>query len=430
MRRDPRHAGHVRVAPGAGLSDAAGVALQLSFRRRPGTVPPPLPESAPRADLRYALHPAGFTAGNQLRVLRDGTETYPAMLEAIRAAERTVHLETYILAADRTGRRFGELLAEKARAGVTVRLLFDSVGALGLPASYVDELVAAGVKVCEFHPVWPWRRRFHLSQRDHRKILVVDGRWGFVGGLNIADNYAPVSEGGVGWHDMHCRLEGPAVGELQRLFRRTWTKAGGDHFPLDATTLPPPCDDDQAASGALVRVIGNEGVRGRSPIRRVYLHALKQARRTIAIANAYFIPDRGLRRALLNAAQRGVQVRVIVPGRSDVAAVRWATRHLYRLLLRGGVRIYEWRGRMMHAKTAVIDEVWSTVGSCNLDAMSLQINLEVIAIAIDRAFGRRMAEQFVIDVAESREIELAEWAKRPWWHRPIEWFFFQLRAFL
>ncbi len=400
---------------------------RLQFWRRPATLPPVADPGQRERDLRYALNPGAFLPGNHVTVLRDGARTYPAMLEAIRHAREYIHLETYILVADRTGRRFGEALIERARAGVDVRLLYDSLGSIGLATEFVAELQHAGVRTAEYNPIAPWRPRFALNQRDHRKILVVDGRIGFTGGLNISDDYAAVEDGGVGWHDMHCKIEGPAVTELARLFRRTWIRAGGDAFPLIEQRA-----DESVVSldTALARILGNEGRRRRTPIRRVYLHAIRRAHKTIAITNAYFIPDRGIRRALVNAVRRGVQVRVVVPSRSDVPAVQWATRHLYARLLKAGVKVYEWTGRMVHAKTAVIDEVWSTIGSSNLDYRSLKVNLEVVAIIIDRTFGRRMAEQFVLDVAESDEIQLEVWRKRPWWHRPIEWIFFQLRSWL
>jgi cardiolipin synthase len=389
---------------------------------------PPIAGFAQReADLRYALHTRAFLPGNHVDVLRDGGRAYPAMLAAIAAAREYVHLETYILVADRTGRRFGQALIERARAGVDVRLLYDALGSIGLGSDFVNELRHAGVKTEAYNPIAPWRPAFSLHQRDHRKILVVDGRMGFTGGMNISDDYAAVEDGGVGWHDMHCQITGPAVGDLARLFRRSWIKAGGDHFHLRETRSEESAISDDAA---LACILGNEGRRKKTPIRRVYLHAIRRAQHTIAITNAYFIPDRGIRRALVNAVARGVQVRVVVPARSDVPAVQWATRHLYAHLLRAGVKVYEWAGRMVHAKTAVIDEVWSTIGSSNLDYRSLTVNLEVVAIVIDRTFGRRMAEQFMLDVVESDEIRLEAWRKRPWWHRPIEWFFFQLRSWL
>jgi cardiolipin synthase len=385
----------------------------------------PTPSTVRGTDLRYAIVPDTLTHGHAPRLLRGGGEAFPAMLEAIRGAERFIHLETYILAADRTGRRFAEALVARARAGVKVRFLWDAVGGLGLPDDYVAELHAAGIETAVFHPVAPWRPRFALNQRDHRKILVVDGKVGFTGGMNLSDDYAPVSEGGVGWYDVHLRIEGPAVTELGRVFRRSWLAAGGRDFKM-----PEPAPDEGRPGEALVQILSNEGRRRRTPIRRAYLHAIRRARSSIAIENAYFIPDLGLRRALANAVKRGVQVRVIVPGRSDVPAVAWASRRLYAGLLRAGVTLYEWQGRMMHAKTAVIDETWSTVGSCNLDYRSFNINLEVIAVIVDRVFGRRMAESFALDLADCREIVAAEWKRRPWWHRVVEWFWFRFRSML
>jgi cardiolipin synthase len=384
----------------------------------------PTPAAAQGTDLRYALMPQALQGGHGPTLLRGGAEAYGAMLTAIASARRTIHMETYILASDRTGRRFAQALIERARAGVSVRLLYDAIGGLGLASDFLAELHAAGVATCEFHPVAPWRPRFALNQRDHRKILVVDGKVGFTGGFNISDDYAAVEDGGVGWHDAHVRLEGPAVSDLEAVFRRGWIKAGGASFELPAP--PPP------ASGgtAFVQILSNEGRRRRTPIRRAYLHAIKRARRSIAITNAYFIPDAGLRRALENAVKRGVEVRVIVPGKSDVPAIRWASCRLYDTLLRAGIRLFEFQGRMMHAKSAVIDDAWSTVGSCNLDHRSFNVNLEVIAVLVDRAFGQRMREAFALDLAESREVDLAVWRRRPWWHRMIEWSWFRLRALL
>jgi cardiolipin synthase len=404
-----------------GLLAPATVATvpKVQARQRHSTVPPAW--AARADDLRYALPPQAMQTGHRVRFLVDGGETFPAMLEAIRGAEHSVYLETYILQADHTGRKIGEALAARARAGLKVRLLYDAVGGLGLPDGYLSELTAAGVEVHDFHPIAPWRLRFAWNQRDHRKILVVDDRIGFTGGLNIGDDYASVAEGGVGWRDSHCRIEGPAVHELVRLFRRGWCQAGGTDFELPPAShvhFGPP-------HGAFCRVIGNEGRRGRTPIRRAYLHAIKHAERTILVANAYFIPDRGIRRALANAVRRGCQVQVIVPGEAnDLPSVRWASHHLYGRLLRAGVKIYEWAGHgmMMHAKTACIDGLWCAIGSSNLDKRSFNINLEVVATFIDRELGSRMVAQFARDLARTEAIELAAWKARPWWHRVIEWF--------
>lgn len=398
--------------------------LKIWRRPAPLTLPPTYTAAE---DLRYAIHPQALKPGNRVQPLRDGREAFPAMLEAIGRAKIYVHLETYILHSDRTGRRFGEALADRAASGVSVRLMYDSVGALGIADDYLRDLIHAGVEIVEYHPIAPWRKRFGLTRRDHRKILVVDGQIGFTGGLNIGDEYAPVEDGGGGWHDMHARLEGPAVAELARLFRRTWIKAGGRPFPQHEERAQEVVASEDTA---FAMTLGNEEVKRRWGIRRAYLHAVRRARRSISIANAYFIPDRGIRRALVNAAQRGVAVRVIVPSTSDIPAVKWASRRVFAGLLKRGIRLFEWTDKMMHAKTAVIDSVWSTIGSNNLDNRSLLYNLEVVAVVVDRPFGAEMERHFDADVAQSREVSLTTWKRRPFWHKVAEWFFYQFRHWL
>jgi cardiolipin synthase len=393
----------------------------------------PLALSLPRslevgmADLRYALQPRALLPGNRITLLRAGAETYPAMLEAIAKAERSVHFETYIYQADKTGRRFGEALMERARAGVTVRLLVDAVGSIDLDEGFLRELRAAGVKVATFRP-FSWKAGLGFNRRDHRKIVVVDGRVGFTGGLNIGDEYAALDEGGGGWHDMHARVEGPVVHEMARLFRRTWIAAGGDAYPQ----IP---EEDAAESvatdsSAFAIAVGNEERKRRATIRRFYLHAMRRARESIHIMNAYFIPDRGIRRVMANAVRRGVAVSVVVPEKSDLKSVMYASHHVYGALLRAGVRVFEWRERMLHAKTAVVDSVWATIGSYNLDARSLFHNLEVTLCIVDRAFASGLRAQIEHDAAQSREILLEDWKKRPWWRKVVEWFFFQFRHWL
>ena len=377
-------------------------------------------------DMSYALHPRSFTPGNRITLLRSGGETYPAMLEAIGAARRHVHLETYIYQSDRTGRRFAEALMERARAGVTVRLLIDAVGSLDMSDDLVRELKAAGVKVGTFRP-FTWKGGLGFNRRDHRKILIVDGKTGFTGGLNIGDEYDAVEQGGGGWHDIHARIEGPAVAEMTRLFRRTWLAAGGDAYPI--------VEEDAAESvvtesTALAVALGNEERRRRANIRRSYLHAMRRARESIQIMNAYFIPDRGIRRVMANAVRRGVRVTVIVPARSDLKSVMYASQHVFARLLRAGVRIFEWPERMMHAKTAVVDAVWATIGSYNLDARSLFHNLEVVLCIVDRAFAAGLGAQLDHDAAQCREVLLDEWKRRPWWRKVCEWFFYQFRHWL
>ena len=382
---------------------------------------------AARGDRSYAPARDRFRASNCVTPLRAGRETFPAMLAAIRAAQSHVHLEMYILRGDRIGTEFKLAMIERAQSGVHVRLMYDSLGSFGLPAAYVSDLQQAGVETLEFHPVAPWRARWGLNQRDHQKILVVDDRIGFTGGINIGDEYAPVEDGGGGWHDLHARVEGPAVFDLARLFRWMWIKNGGAPFP---EPLMPRTETAAQSHSALVQVISNAHLRTRFQMRRAYLFAVRRAERRIDIMNAYFIPERRLRREFVRAAQRGVNVRLIVPGNTDIAAVYYATRYLYARLLRRGVRIFEWQERMMHAKSAVIDGVWSTIGSYNLDRRSLLHNLEVGVIVIDRGVGETLDAQFELDIQRCREVSLATWEQRSMWHKFLEWFFFQFRYWL
>jgi len=393
---------------------------------------PHLPGLRPRepfaeGDLGYVPRRERLRPFNFVQPLRSGQEAFPAMLDAIRGAQRRVHLEMYIFKDDVIGREFQQAFIERARFGVEVRVLLDGVGSFGLPTRFRDELRAAGVELRIFHPVAPWRLKWTLNKRDHQKILLVDDEIAFCGGLNIGDEYRPLSQGGGGWHDVHARIEGPAVFDLASLFRQTWLRAGGQTFP---EPVLPPARPDIASHTAKVEVISNVQLRTRSRMRIAYLHAIRRAERTIDIMNAYFIPDLGLRRAFAEAVQRGVEVRVIVPSNSDVAAVYYASRHLYARLLKRGVRIFEWPERMMHAKAGVIDGVWGTIGSYNLDRRSFLHNLEVAVVTIDRNLGERMADRFRRDLTFCREVTLTEWRNRSRLQKSLEWFFYQLRYWL
>lgn len=380
-----------------------------------------------KGDLGYVPRRQRLHPGNRVTPLVGGGDAFPAMLGAVSAARQSVHLEMYILKDDVIGRRFQEAFIERAKAGVRVRVLIDGLGSFALSSRYLAELAEAGIEVRIYHPVAPWRARWGLNNRDHQKILLVDDEIGFCGGLNIGDEYRPVEQGGGGWHDLHARVEGPAVRELARIFRATWIKAGGRPFaePRAAASLAP-----SDGHNALVSVISNERILKRSRMRWAYLHAIRRAQGTIHLTNAYFIPDRGLRSAFARAARRGVDVCVIVPSTSDVSAVYHASRHLYTRLLKRGVRIFEWPNRMMHAKAGVIDGVWSTIGSYNLDRRSFLHNLEVALVSVDRDLGARLEKQFQRDLALCREIRLDEWMRRSWWSKLLSWLFFQVRYWL
>jgi cardiolipin synthase len=373
----------------------------------------------------YARSLQRWRSGCEVTVLRDGGDTYPAMLAALAGAERTICFETYILAADQTGDRFKAVLSERARAGVAVRVIYDAVGSFGLPDSWVGELRAAGCQVIDFNPIAPWRRRFRLSHRDHRKIVVVDDRVAFTGGLNISNDYAAVEDGGAGWHDMHCRVSGPIVIDLARMFRRTWLRGGGDSYPAPAATA--------AATGGracFVRLLDNTLRRQRTAVRRAYLHVIKSARKRVLIQNAYFLPDRGLRRALVKAVARGVDVRVLVPGHSDVRVIEWAGLYVSRRLARRGVKIFRWRGVMMHAKTATVDALWSTIGSYNFDAQSRFNNLEVTLEILDATTGQTLVDTFERDLANAEPFDERTWMELPWWRKALAWLGYRMRRFL
>lgn len=375
---------------------------------------------------RYARSPLRWRTGGDVDVLCAGGETYPAMLSALGQARHTICFETYILAPDATGERFKAVLVERARAGVAVRIIYDAVGSFGLPDAWVDELRVAGCEVIDFNPIAPWRRRFRLSHRDHRKVIVIDDRVGFTGGLNIADDYASVEDGGAGWHDMHCRVTGPIVLDLARQFRRTWLRCGGPAYKA------PPSAHSVAGTQRppFVRLIDNTLRRQRTAMRRAYLHVIKAARERVLIQNAYFLPDRGLRRALIRAAERGVDVRILVPGNSDVRIIEYAALYVLRQLARRGIKIYRWRGPMMHAKTATVDSLWSTIGSYNFDAQSRFNNLEVTVEILDGPTGQALAEQFTIDATNAEPFDEHAWMRLPWWRKALAWLGFRLRRLL
>ncbi|MGB7480163.1 MAG: phospholipase D-like domain-containing protein, partial [Burkholderiaceae bacterium] len=284
----------------------------------------------------------------------------------------------------------------------------------------------AGIALVEFNPVNPLKRIGHwrLNNRDHRKILVVDGRIGFTGGLNITGDYSNSSlfrshgrrdEGGVGWRDTHIQIEGPAVASLQWMFLDTWVKQRADD-PLQRDYFPslPP------AGNQIVRVLGSEP-NGDPTIYKAYVLAIQQARQSIHITTPYFVPDRQLMDALAQAAQRGVDVKLLLPSVSDSTLVLYAGQSFYSELLQHGVRVYQLQVAVLHAKTAVIDGVWSTVGSANIDMRSFLHNSEVNVVVLGPDFGQAMESAFQEDLQDSREVTAEEWEQRPWSQRMKEW---------
>ena len=370
----------------------------------------------------FSRHIDKYVAGNKLTLLSRGSEVFRSMWEAIDSARETIHLETYILSSDRTGEEFARRLQAKAKSGVRVRLIFDSVGSLDVDFAYLARLQDAGVSLLEYHPVAPWRPRWSWGRRDHRKILVVDGRVAFTGGVNISDRHAPLEEGGDDWRDAHVRLEGPAAWELDRLIREVWFRETGRWFACHGRP-------EEIRGRSRVWVAANQEFLRRYRIRSAYLRALRSAQKEVLIANAYFLPGLPIRSALAAAARRGVSVNILVQGRSDIPSVWRASRALYDRLLRRGVRLFAWPGPILHEKTAVVDGLWSAVGSYNMDHRSLLHNLEVNLHVLDAEFAAVLSAWIKEGIAQSPEITLEDWRRRPWGEKLLERALYQFRYF-
>ena len=376
---------------------------------------------------------------DQVRLLRDGVEAFPAMLDAISKAEKEILLEMYWVGDDEVGTRFRDALAERARKGVVVRVIYDSVGSLAMNDAFWTPLRAVSGEVREFHPLSPLRPSFELANiehRDHRKILVVDGKLAFTGGINLARAWLPMDDGGEAWRDDMIEIRGPAVQELRTLFYKTWRRvwfqrplrgAGSTGLPnLAAMKLPRDLAPLSKKPAGRVYVLASLR-RSRRNLVREYVTRINRAMTSIEIANSYFIPDRNVRNALFRAVLRGARVRVLGPSKSDVAVVQFALEAMYDQLLKKGIEIYCYSGPMMHAKTAVIDDRFSMVGSYNLDERSRRKNLEVNVAVEDAAFAVYVREWFDRDVAKARRMDLYEWRSRPLARRGIEYLAYALR---
>jgi cardiolipin synthase len=377
--------------------------------------------------LEQAIVGSPLVLGNKVVLLQDGPATYAAMFAAIAEARDHINLETYIFEDDEIGRQFADLLLVQRRRGIQVNLIYDSFGAIATPKAFFDRLRQGGIDVVEFNPInplvrWsPWR----INHRDHRKLLVVDGRVAFIGGINISSVYAsgsgarrhrPVASDKIAWRDTHLQIEGPVVGELQQLFLETWHKQRGEPL-VGRVFFPPPV----TAGKDIVRAIGSTPDDAYSLIYVTLMSAIGNAEQSIQLTNAYFVPDAQLLKALTDAAGRGVAVTLILPGESDSQIVLHAGRAHYAQLLQAGVRIHERRGALLHAKTALIDGVWSCVGSANLDWRSFVDNDEVVAVILGRDFAAQMAVMIARDLAASEAITLERWERRSLLLRLKEW---------
>jgi cardiolipin synthase len=368
-----------------------------------------------------------LTAGNHATLLVDGPATFASMSKAISEATDHVNIETFIFDDDEVGRQFADLLIRKQTEKVQVNLIYDSVGCMKTPSSFFKRLKDAGVNVLEFNPINPLKAKGEqlITNRDHRKVVVVDGRVAFTGGVNLSGVYSRgqslsgTSEGEAeeGWRDTHAGIVGPSVAQFQTLFIRTWRDQKGPELaPRDYFPAPKP------EGKAYIEVIGSTPGEQNRLTYVMYISAIKHAAYFVHLTAAYFVPDRQFMDTLTEAAGRGVEVMLILPGASDSKLAFYAGRSHYEDLLEAGVRLYERRARMLHSKTAIIDGVWTTVGSTNLDQLSFQNNNEINAIILDTDFAEQMDSLFDQDIAASDEITRSVWAQRPLWDRVKELF--------
>jgi cardiolipin synthase len=357
-----------------------------------------------------------LVVGNKVELLVDGPTTYDAMFAAIESAKDHINMETFIIEDDEIGQRFAKLLIGKQQSGVQVNLIYDSVGSLNTPKEFFKLLQDSGVNVLEFNPINPLaaRKGWQFNRRDHRKLLIVDGQVAFVGGINISSVYSSGSFSNSRstpskqtWRDTHLRMAGPVVDEFQKLFMATWSEQKGDPLvPKDYFPEP------GSKGNEVVRAIGSSPEEPYSQIYVTLLSAINSAETRVCLTNAYFVPDPQLLAALKEAVQRGVEVQLLLPGRTDSVLVFYASRSFYDELLNAGVKIHERENVLLHAKTAVVDGVWSTIGSTNLDWRSFINNQEINAVILGQGFGEQMQALFEKDLESSRQITLGAWRKR------------------
>lgn len=352
--------------------------------------------------------------GDIVRVFVEGDTLYAAMREDIVSASRSIDLEAYILGDDAVGRAIVDALCERSRAGVRVRVQVDAFGSLPLANSPLTRaLRGAGVHL-RWHHGWSWRQPWHIHRRNHRKLLVLDQQRAYLGGFNLSEDSSQHTSGGGRWRDTHVRIEGPFAAQAREAFDAFWSN--------DLRWQP-----SQVGPNLLMT---NASHPARHHL-RVALHtACLQARQRIWATTPYFVPDRRLRTELASAARRGVDVRILVPLRSDVRLVQWASRSAYRALLHAGVKVLEYQPRVLHAKTMIVDNSWCTVGTANLDYRSFNLNLEINLVSRCVALTELLAAQFEFDMTRSELIDPTQWHRRPGWRQVLEGVAWRLRRWL
>lgn len=353
--------------------------------------------------------------GNKVTTLLNGDQIFPSMLEAIRSAKQSITFETYIYWSGEIGKAFAQALSERAKAGVKVHVLLDWVGSAKMEESFLNDMRQAGVEVRKYHPL-RWYNLTRMNNRTHRKLLVVDGKIGFTGGVGIADLWTGHAQDVNHWRDSHFRLEGPAVGQMQATFLDNWMKTTGE--VLDGAAYFPKL---APAGDAYAQVFKSSPHEGSESVRLMYLLSISSATRSIQIANAYFVPDDLAQKTLIAALKRGVRVQILLPGKNtDTETVRKASRSRWGPILEAGGEIYEYLPTMYHCKVMVVDDLWVSVGSTNFDNRSFRLNDEANLNVYNQAFAREQVKVFNDDLKVAKKITLEQWRKRPWSEKLLE----------
>jgi cardiolipin synthase A/B len=367
---------------------------------------------------------APLLPGNEITTLINGDRIFPAMIESLRAAKKTITLENFIFRSGKLSAQLVPLLCEKARAGVKVHVIMDSMGCSKLKQPEVDELEKAGVQFVKYNRP-EWHKLLRANHRDHRKILVVDGTVGFTGGACLADEWMGDGQEKTHWRDTHFRVRGPVVGQLQGVFAANWIQTehevlhGPEYFPAG-----------ENAGSVLARSYKTGPDDGIEAARLVYLYSIAAARKHIRIAHSYFVPDDLVIDTLIDARKRGVQIEIITPGIIDANVVRRASRARWNDLVDAGVEFYEYQPSLFHCKVMIVDDIWVTAGTVNFDDRSFRINDENTLEVWDKNFAAEQIKIFEADKAKSRKIERGEYKSRPWYIKSAEYFASFFRAWL
>ncbi|HYA12680.1 MAG TPA: phospholipase D-like domain-containing protein [Thermodesulfovibrionales bacterium] len=359
-----------------------------------------------------------FSLSTNIQLLWKSSESFKKIFDAIRNAQQFICLQFYIFRNDETGRELSEILRQKGQEGISVYILYDHFGSFGTPGSFWKEMKKAGIHVRASHP-FKWTAPFHYVHRDHRKLIVIDAEKAFTGGLNIANEYSGFhfKHKGWVWRDTGIFLEGPIVDALFKSFKKSWSAWGGEEIEFQGKS-------ETSSRGIPAIPIFVDSSRGRRKMRRLIYYSINHAKRCISLTTAYFTPSRRMVETLEEAEKRGVRVRLLVPGKSDVPAASYAGRAFFSKLLKAGVEIYTYKGEyILHAKTFIFDECWSIIGSTNLDFQSLRYNDEGNVGILDTGFASQMAEIFEEDLKHSHKIDREQWSKRPFSEKIKEHFF-------